>query len=120
GRDGGTEAYLGTAGGVAEGLVSRERLPAAKMRVVHNGIDLSRLPAFSLERQEARRAAGFDPRRRLVAQVGRLALQKDYPTFLTAAARVAAQAPDVDFLIVGEGELRAELAATASPLGLDG
>ena len=115
-----TDAYLVNSGAVAEGLVSRERLPAAKMRVVHNGIDLSHLPAFSLERQEARRAAGFDPRRRLVAQVGRLALQKDYPTFLAAAARVAVQAPDVDFLIVGEGELRAELEATASRLGLDG
>ncbi len=68
--------------------------------------------------RDARR--GFDPRRRLVAQVGRLAPQKDYPTFLAAAARVAAQVPDVDFLVVGEGELRGELEATATRLGLAG
>jgi glycosyltransferase involved in cell wall biosynthesis len=115
-----SDVYLVNSGAVVQGLVSREHLPAAKMRVVHNGIDLTRLPQFVLDRQDARRSAGFDPRRRLVAQVGRLAPQKDYPTFLAAAARVAAQVPDVDFLVVGEGELRAELEATAARLGLDG
>jgi glycosyltransferase involved in cell wall biosynthesis len=113
-----TDAYLVNSGAVAEGLVSRERLPAAKIQVVHNGIDVTRLPPFSLDRQAARQTAGFDPQRRLVAQVGRLAPQKDYPTFLAAAARVAARLPDVDFLVIGEGELRPELEAAVSRLGL--
>src|SRR5262249_52085002 len=77
-------------------------------------------PPFSLDRVAARRAAGFDPRRRLVAQVGRLTAQKDYPTFLAAAARVARQVADVDFLVVGEGELRDELEAQAGRLDLVG
>jgi glycosyltransferase involved in cell wall biosynthesis len=55
-----------------------------------------------------------------VAQVGRLAVQKDYPTFLRAAALIAAELPDVDFLVVGEGERRAELEALARRLGLAG
>jgi glycosyltransferase involved in cell wall biosynthesis len=88
------------------------------MQVIHNGIDLRGLPPFDPERAAARRAAGFDPERRLVAQVGRLESQKDYPTYLTAAADVAARVADVDFLAVGEGALRPQLEAAAARLRL--
>jgi glycosyltransferase involved in cell wall biosynthesis len=113
-----TDVYLVNSHAVVDGLVRRERLPGAKMRVVHNGIDLDRVPAFSLDRRPARHALGLDPARRLVAQVGRLEPQKDYPTFLAAAARVAAALPDVDFLVVGDGVLRADLETTARRLGI--
>ena len=113
-----THAYLVNCEAIAALLVDRGRIAREKIRVVPNGIDLSRLPPFTLERSTARAAAGFDPARRLVAQVGRLNEQKDYPTFLRAAAMVAAELPDVDFLIVGEGEERAALETLAGRLGI--
>ncbi|HLY37170.1 MAG TPA: glycosyltransferase, partial [Candidatus Binatia bacterium] len=113
-----TDAYLVNCEAIAALLVDRERIAREKIRVVPNGIDLSRLPPFTVERAAARAAAGFDPARRLVAQVGRLTEQKDYPTFLRAAAMVAAELPDVDFLIVGEGEERAALETLAGRLGI--
>jgi len=113
-----TDLYLVNSRAIVDGLVRRERLPGAKMRVVYNGIDLERVPPFALDRCAARRALGLDPVRRLVAQVGRLEAQKDYPTFLAAAARVATALPDVDFLVVGDGALRAELETTARELGI--
>jgi glycosyltransferase involved in cell wall biosynthesis len=113
-----TDVYLVNSQAIVRGLVEREGLPRGKMQVVHNGINLGELPAFVFDRRAARRAAGFDPARRLVAQVGRLEAQKDYPTFLAAAARIAPAASDVDFLIVGDGGLRGELEAIARRLGL--
>lgn len=113
-----TDTYLVNCHAIADGLVHRQGLPPQKMCVIHNGIDLARLPAFTPDRVVARTAAGFDPARRLVAQVGRLAEQKDYPTYLRAAAALAPAFPDVDFLVVGEGGLRDELAALAASLGL--
>src|SRR5262249_61734611 len=44
--------------------------------------------------------------------------QKDYPTYLRAMQTVAAEVPDVDFLVVGEGSLRAELEELAGRLGI--
>jgi glycosyltransferase involved in cell wall biosynthesis len=113
-----TDAYLVNCEAVATVLVERERLPRRKVRVIPNGIDLARIPPFDPDRTRARRALGFAPERRLVAQVGRLAAQKDYPTFLRAAALVAAELPDVDFLVVGEGEDRPALEALVRELGL--
>ncbi len=116
--DRGTDAYLVNCQAIVPLLTERARVVPEKIQVIPNGIDLSRLSPFALERQAARGAAGFDPRRRLVAQVGRLTPQKDYPTFLRAAAMVAAELSDVDFLVVGEGERRAELETLARRLGL--
>jgi len=113
-----TDLYLVNSAAVTETLVAREGLPATKVRVIHNGIDLGRLPAFEPARAAARARAGLPQDRRLVAQVGRLAPQKDYPTFLAAAAQVARAVPDVDFLVVGEGGLRGELEAMARALGI--
>ena len=113
-----TDRYLVNSGAIVEELVGSGGLPRAKMQVVHNGIDLGRLPPFEPERARARAALGFDPARRLVAQVGRLEPQKDYPTFLAAAARIAEAVADVDFLVVGEGGLRAALEAQAAEHGL--
>jgi glycosyltransferase involved in cell wall biosynthesis len=116
--DGVTDRYLVNSAAIVHELGAQGGLSRAKMQVVHNGIDLSALPPFDPDRTRARAALGFDPARRLVAQVGRLEPQKDYPTFLAAAARVAARVGDVDFLVVGEGRLRGELEGEAARLGI--
>jgi glycosyltransferase involved in cell wall biosynthesis len=54
----------------------------------------------------------------VVAILGRLATQKNHARFLEAAARVAQERPDVRFLVVGDGPLRAELTGQAQALGL--
>lgn len=113
-----TTCYLVNAEVIAQTLVERHRLPAHKMRVVRNGLDLAELPPFVPARRAARAALGFDPARRLLAQVGRLAPQKDWPTFLAAAAAVVTAVPDVDVLAVGEGSLRSQLEQRAAALGL--
>ena len=115
-----TDCYLVNSQAIADTLMHRQGLPGGKMRVVHNGIDLSGVPAFDPDRRAARAALGLDPARRLVAGVGRLEEQKDYPTFLAAAAQVAAAARDVDFVIAGTGALRDQLEAQAERLGLTG
>jgi glycosyltransferase involved in cell wall biosynthesis len=113
-----TDRYLVNSAAIVDELADRGGLRRAKMQVIHNGIDLAALPPFDPDRARARAALGFAGARRLVAQIGRLEAQKDYPTYLAAAARVAARVPDVDFLVVGEGRLRASLEAEAVGLGL--
>ena len=55
-----------------------------------------------------------------MARVARLESQTDWPTFLHAAAMVAAELPDVDFLAVGDGTLLEELETLSARLGLTG
>jgi len=115
-----TTLYLTNADAIVEELAGHGGLPRSKMRVVANGIDLSRLPPFTTDRREARRRLGWPADRRLVSQVGRLEAQKDYPTFVRAMAEIAPRFPDVDFLIVGDGSARSAIEDLVRELGLLG
>src|SRR6266404_4946444 len=65
-----TDGYLVNCEAIAAWQVERKRLPREKIEVIPNGIDLGRLPPFSLDRRRARLAAG---------------LQHDVPRLLAAA-----------------------------------
>lgn len=88
------------------------RVPARRLAVVHNGIQV---PAVVPSRDPARRAemlaGGPDY---LVFTPARLHQQKGHGFLLEAAARV----PDATFVLAGDGPLRAELEAQARSLGI--
>ncbi len=100
----------------------RQGYSPSLLRVVPNGIDTMRCRpdrALGLPlRQEW--AVGED--RPLIGLVARLDPIKDHPTFLEAAARLAATLPEVRFVCVGGGprDYAAELRERAEALGLGG
>jgi glycosyltransferase involved in cell wall biosynthesis len=86
---------------VRSGLAARERV-----RVVENGVDVSRLQATpALSRDHL----GIPADAFLVGTVGRLSAQKDPATFIRAAKLVAAVLPEAHFVTVGDGPLLAEV-----------
>jgi glycosyltransferase involved in cell wall biosynthesis len=87
--------------------------------VVSLGLDLDPLVAAPARRGELRRELGLPPGAPLVGIVARLVPVKAHEVFLAAAKAMAPVRPDIVFLIVGDGERRAELetAARASGLG---
>jgi glycosyltransferase involved in cell wall biosynthesis len=92
-------------------------VPAARMSVVHNAVEPGgALPAA--RRAELDAELGLEGDAPVVAIVGRLHPAKAHGRFLQAARRVADAVPDARMLIVGDGELRAEIAAQRDALGL--
>jgi len=90
----------------------------SRVVVIRNGIEIiSEDKAAGTRLRESLGIGLSDP---VAGMVGRLSPQKDYPTFLRAARRVAEAFPRARFLVAGEGPLRGELAAYARELGLEG
>jgi L-malate glycosyltransferase len=83
--------------------------------VIYNGIDVDDY-APSEDRELLRARLGLQPDRRYIATVARLHPVKDHATLLTAFAEVARKHPDVDLLLVGDGELRSALESQAAQL----
>lgn len=114
----GAHLRLAVSAPVAGHAVATGSAPASRVRTVDNGIDLA---VFDPDRV---RPMSLDPwglgapDTVTIAVVGRLIAQKDHATFLAAAAMLAARRPQARFLIVGDGPLRAALAARAGRLGL--
>ncbi|HEY7034096.1 MAG TPA: glycosyltransferase [Thermomicrobiales bacterium] len=94
--------------------------PKDRTIVIPNGIDAERFRPDAPLRAAARARLGVEDDDLLVGRVGRLDHQKDYPTFLRAAAEVARQRPATCFLCVGTGpaDLERQLRELGEDLGL--
>jgi glycosyltransferase involved in cell wall biosynthesis len=90
-------------------------VPAERIRVIPNGVDLAvNRPAAPGERAALRERLGLPAGRFLGAFVGRLHPVKDVDTLLEAAARV----PELVLVVVGDGPERGRLEARAAELQL--
>lgn len=85
-----------------------------RVRVVPNGIDLTRTP----EPHDLRGALGVPPGVPLVGTISRLVPQKDPLTWVAMADRVGSEIADAHFAVIGDGALRAEVDAAVAGAGL--
>jgi glycosyltransferase involved in cell wall biosynthesis len=106
---------------VAEGqrpyLLREKRIPAAKIRVIHNGID----PApyrIAGTRESVRDEFGIDREAPVAGILAVLRPEKDHGTFLLAARLVLDSLPAARFLIVGDGPERGNLEREIAALGM--
>ncbi len=90
-----------------------------RFEVMPLGLDLERFRSVDTRRGELRAELGLGAVP-LIGIVARLAPVKAHNVFLRAAAALRERMPDVHFVVVGDGELRASLEALASDLGLGG
>jgi glycosyltransferase involved in cell wall biosynthesis len=97
--------------------VERDPIAPKRTAVIPYGIDLERF-APRAGGAEARAALGIAPGRRVVGTVGLLREQKGHTYLLQAAELLERQRGDVDWIIVGEGELRARLEEETRARGL--
>ena len=102
----------------------RDGVPAEKIAVVYNGLDLARVsPPAGRGREDALAACrlGGVGERPLVTIVANMKHDvKDHPMFLRAARRVKESVPEAAFALAGEGGLMGELKKTVAELGLEG
>jgi glycosyltransferase involved in cell wall biosynthesis len=98
---------------VRDTLVRSGRVPANRVTVVRNGVDLRRFHPRCREPRAPGDAV-------TVVTLANLRPEKGLGDLLDVAAIVRGRSPACRFQIWGEGPLRAELAARARSLGLDG
>lgn len=103
-----TEEWIGNSPDVAEFIVRAHRAPRARVHVVRNGIDPTVFHPRTWPRTQPSGPAKL-------GAMGRLVRQKGFDVLLDALQHVLAKR-DVELMIVGDGELRAELSRRASGL----
>src|SRR5205085_3847792 len=100
----------------------KEGVPARKIAVVYNGLDMNRLaPSADARRDEALASFGLpsQTKRRFVTIVANMRLPvKDQQTFLRAGLRAREAVPEAAFGLAREAELTGSLRARAAQHGL--
>jgi glycosyltransferase involved in cell wall biosynthesis len=107
------DAVVVTSRGVADDLISRHGVPSARIRVLHNPVDLDAITRLAADPIDDA-VAGDRP---VLAAAGRLAGVKNYPLMIAAVADVVARRP-VYLWILGDGPERARLQALAADGGV--
>jgi glycogen(starch) synthase len=102
-------------------IVREYGIPAEKITVIHNSIDHLSLSSvamhtdpFEYQYFEALKMAGW----RIVANIGRLTIQKGLDYMLQAAVKVLENSPKTLFVFVGGGEQRDELLMKSAEYGI--
>jgi glycosyltransferase involved in cell wall biosynthesis len=107
------DAFVAVSDAVAHGLL-QQGVPAGKVTVIHNGVDVQEL------RAAAAGAAGASLQQKapLIGVVARLERVKGVEDFVRAAALLKHSHPEARSVVAGDGSLGAELRALARDLGL--
>ncbi len=100
---------------VANFVTVQGGFPPAKLRVIPNGIDLTR-NSTSETLDRSRLSVPVD--RRILLCVGRLHEQKGFDWLLELAPELFKRLPEHDLVLVGDGPERRSLGAAASRLGI--
>jgi glycosyltransferase involved in cell wall biosynthesis len=102
---------------LARDLVERSRIPATRVVVIPNGVDLARFDPSVADGPGVRRELGLGDAP-VVGIVGRMTPQKSHADFLAAFSHVRRRLPDARALIVGDGPLRNAVEAAARADGV--
>lgn len=113
------DRLVGVGGAVRQALISNEGLPASRVEVVYNGVDLQ---AHAKPQPDAasriRTEFGLADDDFVCIQVARLHPLKDHRTAIAAIDEARRIVPQVKLLIVGEGDEREQIEADIQQRGL--
>ena len=107
------DAVVVTSRGVADDLIAHYGVPASKVRVLHNPVDLEAIARLSCEAVEPPIADGTP----VLVAAGRLAGVKNYPLMIEAVAQLAGRMRTA-LWILGDGPDRSRLEALARERGV--
>jgi glycosyltransferase involved in cell wall biosynthesis len=110
------DAIIGNARAVVEDLAQFRRVPASKVSVIYNPLNLDRIALASQEVVDNPWFADGAPP--VVLSVGALTIRKDFPTLIRAFALVRTQR-NCRLVILGEGPDRAALENLVRDLGIE-
>ena len=114
------DRLFGCGGAVRQALIDNEGLPADRVEVIYNGVDLdvASRPAAGA-RGRIRAEFGFAARDFVVVQIARLHELKDHQTALQTIDIARKQIPELRLLIAGEGDHRSFIDRTIRERGLE-
>ncbi|HEX3998290.1 MAG TPA: glycosyltransferase family 4 protein [Pirellulales bacterium] len=99
-------------------LVAAGVAPRAKFTTIYSGMEIEPLLAADGQRERVRRELGIGDDQIVVGMVARLFHLKGHEFLLRAAPAIVGARPEIRFLLVGDGVLRAQLEAEVGRLGL--
>jgi glycosyltransferase involved in cell wall biosynthesis len=111
------DRVVGVGAAVRQALIANEGIPAGRVAVLYNGIDVEAFAA-SPDQAAARREMGAGPGELVILQVARFDYLKDHATAVRTFANVVSRIPQARLVLVGDGPERPGIEALVRELNL--
>ena len=110
--------YIAVSKGLKYRLVEERGIPAEKVSVIYNGVELDRYDPNLYDSEGVRRSLDIKDNYPIIGTIGRLVYQKGLSHFLKAAELVYSEKKQVRFVIIGHGPEETHLKHLAESLGI--
>jgi glycosyltransferase involved in cell wall biosynthesis len=84
-------------------LINYYKIPEGKIRVIHNGVDISKFKPAT-DKRKVKAELGFNPDEIAIVSVGRLYARKGLFTLIESMPAVVKRFPNAKFIISGKGQ----------------
>jgi glycosyltransferase involved in cell wall biosynthesis len=111
-----TAGFIAVASPHGRYMVNELGIPAGKVTVISNGVDVDRFQPRAEQRGAIRDQLGIPRDAPVCGIVAALRPEKNHDLFLRVASRVTKQQPNARFVVIGDGPRRAELEQLATEL----
>lgn len=111
-------AFISVSDAMTELMVSAGVAPRERFTTIYSGMEVEPFLQAGQHRERMRAELGYGPEHVVVGKVARLFHLKGHGDVIAAAQRVVATCPEVRFLFVGDGVLRAALKRQIERAGL--
>ena len=119
-----TDVIIGLTGREVKEHLERKIGKKSRFVVIPSGVELERFFKFDVDQKKVKKELNIPAKAKVIGSVGRLVPIKDPLNLIIAGERIAKEYPEIHFIWVGDGPLRAraeELARRASlPLTITG
>ena len=113
-----TDAFISVCDSLTDQYVAAGIAPRDRFTTVYSGMDVDPFLSPPRARNEVRQQLGLKPEHVAVTKVARLFHLKGHKFLIEAARRIVDRSPNVRFVLIGGGILRAEFEQRISQLGL--
>jgi len=111
-----SNVVLANAHPIRQALIAEDRFAPAKVRVIHNGIDVDRFSKAAPDRAQVLPVTAHG---KLIVLVGNMHSDvKGHPLLISAAPAIIREFPDTRFVLAGDGEQRQQFEHEVNALGL--
>lgn len=110
--------YVAVCESDARFLKTKKRIPAKKISVIHNGVDIRRFDVRQDARHAIRRSLHFSEEDLVLIVVARFHAGKGHPVLFDAMRQILPAYPNVKLICLGEGEREPELRVLCEQFGL--
>jgi glycosyltransferase involved in cell wall biosynthesis len=103
---------------VRRALIENEGMPADRVEVIYNGVNLAPYQNIAATREATRRELGVAPNDFVIMQVARLDYLKDHVTAVGAMAELVKRSPQAVLFLIGAGPEQGTIEAEIARLGV--